>query len=145
MAKAKRFEIKDNKIIAKMSQLTEADIKAIKNYQALFNYELVEYVAPELTDEERAEKKKAAEEKLAKSKYSKKNLEKFIKENGTQEQIKTFNSIQDEIAIDDITNKPKVWEKDTKLHKKGEPKKKGYIAAIQYAKEQFPQYFKDEE
>lgn len=145
MAKAKRFEIKDNKIIAKMSQLTEADIKAIKNYQALFNYELVEYVAPELTDEERAEKKKAEEEKIAKSKYSKKNLEKFIKENGTKEQIEKFNSIQDEIAIDDITNKPKVWEKDTKLHKKGEPKKKGYIAAIQYAKEQFPQYFKEEE
>ena len=143
MAKAKRFEIKDNKIIAKMSKLTEADIKAIKNYQALFGYELVEYVAPELSKEERAEKKKAAEEKNAKSKYSKKNLEKYIKENGTEEQIENFYSIQEEIAIDEATNKPKVWSKDTKTHKKGEPKKKGYIAAIQYAKEQFPKYFED--
>ena len=137
MAKSKNFEIKDNKIIVKMGKLTEADIKTIKNYQTLFGYQIEEYIEPKLSKEEKAEEK-------SNSKFSRENIEKFLAENGTEEQIKKFKDIQEEIAIDKKTNKPKVWEKDTDNHKAGEVKKKGYIAGLQYVKQQFEnhEYFK---
>lgn len=133
MAKSKNFEVKDNKIIVKMGKLTEADIKIIKNYQTLFGYQIEEYVEPKLSKEEKAD-----------SKFSRENIEKFLAENGTKEQIEKFKSIQEEVAIDKKTNKPKVWEKDTENHKAGEIKKKGYIAGLQYVKKIFEnhEYFK---
>ena len=137
MAKSKNFEIKDNKIIVKMGKLTDVDIKTIKNYQTLFGYQIEEYIEPTLSKEEKATLK-------ANSKFSRENIEKFLAENGTEEQINKFKSIQEEPAIDEKTNKPKVWEKDTKEHKAGEVKKKGYIAGLQYVKQQFKnhEYFK---
>lgn len=109
-------------IIVKMESATDKEMKAIINYQKL-GYELVPYKKAKKTDEE-----------LAASKYSKVNMLKYLETNGTKEQQKRFAEIQEEIA------EGKFYEKDTKTHKKGEPKKKGFIAALKYFKEQFPNY-----
>ena len=109
-------------IIVKMESATDKEMKAIINYQKL-GYELVPFKKAKKTDEE-----------LAASKYSKANMLKYLETNGTKEQQKRFAEIQEEIA------EGKFYDKDTKTHKKGEPKKKGFIAALKYFKEQFPNY-----
>lgn len=109
-------------IIVKMESATEKEMKAIINFQKI-GYELVPF-----------KKEKKTEEELAASKFSKANIIKYLEENGSKEQQKRFAEIQEEVA------EGKFYTKDTKTHKKGEPKKKGFIAALKYFKEQFPNY-----
>ena len=116
-----------------MDKVTPKQIKEIKNYVSLFGYTVVNYVAPKLTKEEK-EKKLAEEQKN--NPRSKQNLEKYINENGTEEQKKRFKEIQKEFAIDKETG-------EQKYDKKGKPIKKGFMGAYRYFKEQFPQYFEN--
>lgn len=108
---------KEEKVIyANVASLTEKQVKAIKNYLAL-GYTLTE------------------KEKTPNEKMKKENVVAYLNENGTQAQIAKFNEIMEEIVIDKETKQPK------KL-KDGTPKKKGYVAALQYFKKQFPDYCK---
>lgn len=114
---ASRNYVIDNKaqvIYANVASLTEKQLKAIKNYIAL-GYQLKEKV--KTTDE----------------KMKKENVVAFLNSNGTKEQIDKFNAIMNEPVIDKDTKQPKML-------KDGTPKKKGYVAALQYFKKQFPNY-----
>lgn len=114
---ASRNYVIDNKaqvIYANVASLTEKQLKAIKNYIAL-GYQLKEKV--KTTDE----------------KMKKENVVAFLNANGTKEQIDKFNTIMNEPVIDKDTKQPKML-------KDGTPKKKGYVAALQYFKKQFPNY-----
>lgn len=127
---AERFIVNEEEkvIYAKMGMLTDKDKKAIKDYVDLFGYKIEKYVPIQKTEEE----KKLEEEKQKNSKYTEEKIKAYLLKYGTEEEQKKFVDIQEEIAIDKQTNKPKVWEKDTKTHKKGEPKKKGYIGALSW-------------
>lgn len=129
------YEIKGNQIIAKMDRLTQKEIKEIKNYVSLFGYTIVNYEAPKLTKAEKEENKKLLAEKQKNNPHSKQNLEKYLKENGTEEQKKRFKDIQNEIATDEQGN--------PKTYKNGNPIKKGFIGAYRYFKEEFPEYFEN--
>ena len=129
------YEIKGNQIIAKMDKLTQNEIKEIKNYVSLFGYSLVNYVAPKLTKAEKEENKKRLAEEQKNNPRSKQNIEKYLKNNGTEEQKKKFKDIQNEIATDEQGN--------PKTYKNGKPIKKGFMGAYRYFKEQFPEYFEN--
>ena len=126
------YKIVGNQIIAKMDKLTPKEIKEIKNYVSLFGYTIENYVAPKLTKEEK-EKRLAEEQKT--NPRSKQNIEKYLKDNGTEEQKKRFKEIQEEIATDEEGNQ--------KTYKNGKPIKKGFMGAYRYFKEQFPEYFEN--
>lgn len=105
---------KEKAIYANIASLTEKQVKAIKNYLAL-GYVLKEKV------------------KTPNEKMKKENVVAYLTANGTKEQIDNFNAIMEEIVIDKDTKQPKTL-------KDGTPKKKGYIAALQYFKKEFPNY-----
>ena len=129
------YEIKGNQIIAKMDRLTQKEIKEIRNFVSLFGYKVVTYEAPKLTKAEKEENKKRLSEEQKNNPRSKQNIEKYLKDNGTEEQKKKFKDIQNEIATDEQGN--------PKTYKNGKPIKKGFMGAYRYFKEQFPEYFEN--
>lgn len=135
---AERFIVNEEEkvIYAKMGMLTDKDKKAIKDYIDVFGYKVEKYIPIKKTEEE----KKIEEEEKKNSKYSKEKIKAYLLKYGTEEQQKYFDSVQEEIAIDKKTNKPKVWDRDTENHKKGEPKTKGYIAALKWFRQTFETY-----
>ena len=101
---------KKNKIVvAKVGNLTENQLKIVRNYIGL-GYTLQEYVKPK-TD-----------------KFKREVVEKYLKENGTQKQIETYNKIINEPCKNGGTKKD------------GTPKTKGYVAGLKYFKSEFPKY-----
>lgn len=101
-------------VYAKVGNLTEKQLKVVHNYLAL-GYVLEEKV------------------KVSNGKMEKEKVVAYLEANGTPEQIEKFNTIMNETVVDKKTGLPK-------LLKSGEPKKKGYVAALQYFKKQFPDY-----
>ena len=65
--------------------------------------------------------------------YTKENVAKFLKSKGTDVE-KKFNAIQEEPAIDKATGA-------TKTYKNGNPRKKGYVAALKWFKEEYKEEF----
>lgn len=61
-------------------------------------------------------------------KFKKENVIKYLNEHGTEEQKKKFNKVMNEPT------------KKGTLKKDGTPKTKGFVAGLQYFKEQFPDY-----
>lgn len=143
---AKHYKIDGNKIIANVKSLTEAELKAVKNYISL-GFELVEGAI-------KTEKKKANED------YTEEIVRKNVDEYGTKEEKKTYEDLYNKPVIDKNTGKKKVYENDvydydivvnngkttrkTKYdengnkiikHKKGEEKKQGHIATLKWYKE----------
>ena len=126
-----------NKIVkAIIVDLTEREKKEIKNYIDLG------YI---LSAEEKPKKIKPTAEEQAKNPFSEKNIQAFLKENGTKAQQEKYWEIYNEQAIDKKTGLPAVYKTDskptsTKKFKKGDAKPKGHIATLQWFKNTFPTY-----
>jgi len=103
-------------IIANVSALTEEEMKAVMNYKKL-GYKLID------------EKPKDGMKKKGLS-TKKKDVEAWLKEHATEEQIKKYHDIQNEEVKD-----------KTKLDKDGNVKKVGYVAVLPWLKETFPEYY----
>lgn len=154
----KNYEIKGNKVIVKLEQLTDKDMAAVKNAVAL-GLELVPYVKPK------------KEPKDTNSKLTAEAVQKYLKEHGTKEQQNKYWEIYNEQATNEEGNplfyknnvyktetietgdldengKPKKTTQRVKdengkniiLHKKGEPRKKGHIATLYWFKKEFKEY-----
>jgi hypothetical protein len=145
MAKAHFTVDSKNKVIfANVEKLTDKELNTVKKYITL-GYELkeTETVKKETPD------------------FSRDSVIKFLEENGTPEQIATFNRIMDEPIKSGAVYAKDVYERETYIgadgethtrdkkdkdgnkiisHRAGEPKTKGYIASLKYFKEQFPLY-----
>lgn len=138
MAQKKHYTIdNDNRLVkAIVVDLTEKEKKEVKNYIDL-GYTLYA--------EDRPKKKKLTDEEKAKNPFSEKNIQAFLKQNGTQEQQKEYWRLYKEQATDKKTGLPAVYKTDSKKNsatqfKKGDPKPKGHIATLQWFKNEFPNY-----
>ena len=69
----------------------------------------------------------------AKNIYTKENVEKFLKTKGKEAEA-TFAAKKEEIAIDKKTGAAKTYSN-------GKPRKKGYVAALKWFKEQYAEEF----
>lgn len=139
------YEIVGNTIIAKISSLSEKDLKAVKNYIAL-GYELVEYKKP-----------------VAKSKdiYTNEKVKAYLKKYGTEKDIENYEKLYNEPLKDnakytnDIFKVKTYYDEDgTKhtetihdengnkiiIHKKGDIKVKGFINALRWFRDTFKDY-----
>ena len=106
-------------VYAKVALLTEMELKAVSNYQAL-GYEL----------KEPKEKKEVKNEK-----FTKKYIDKFLEKNASEIQKEEFKKIVNDVVIDKETKQPK-------LKKDNTPRVKGYVAAYKWLKDTFPKEFK---
>lgn len=120
------YKVDDKKqiIYADVPKLTERDIKEIRKFTAI-GYSIVN-------------RKKEKKEKNPK--FTAESIQKFLKENATKEQEKTYWEKFNAPVLDKETGKPVKYEKDTKTHKKGDIKIKGHIATLKWFKETFPDY-----
>lgn len=135
MAVKKHYTVDNTSKLVKaiIADLTEKEKKEVKNYMDL-GYTLI--------PEERPKKKQLTEEEKAKNPFSEKNIQAFLKENGTKAQIDNYWKIYNEQAIDHKTGMPLVYKTNSKngKFKKGEPRTKGHIATIVWFKKEFPKY-----
>lgn len=143
---AKHYKIDGNKIIANVKSLTEAEMKAVKNYIGL-GFELVEGVI-------KTEKKPTNDD------YVEETVRKNVYKYGTTAEQEKYEELYNRPVVDKNTGKKKVYENDvydyeeitengktkrrTKYdkngnkiirHKKGEEKKQGHIATLKWYKE----------
>ena len=139
------YEIVGNTIVAKISSLSEKDLKAVKNYIAL-GYELVEYKKP-----------------VAKSKdiYTEEKVKAYLKEYGTKKDIETYEKLYNEPLKDNAKYTNDIFKVETYLdkdgtkhtktiydengkkiiiHKKGDIKVKGFINALRWFRDTFKDY-----
>lgn len=139
------YEIVGNTIVAKISSLSEKDLKAVKNYIAL-GYELVDYKKP-----------------VAKSKdiYTDEKVKAYLKKYGTEKDIEKYEELYNEPVIPHDTYKNDTYKKETYidadgnekkrnikdengkliiLHKKGDTKVKGFINALRWFRDTFKDY-----
>ena len=119
------YEVNNKKMTIKavIAKLTEEELRVVKNYTVL-GYKLNPV------------------ETLEKANYSREAVEKYIEENGTKEQLEEFKKKCNEPVLDKDGN-PKKYNKDTKNHKKDDIKTKGYINGLQWFKNEFEDYEKN--
>lgn len=111
------YTIEGKNVVAKVSQLTEKELKSVKNYLAL-GYTLVEYKKPK---KEPKEAFKAA------------TIQEWLKENATKAQQEEYWERFNSPVIDKDTKQPKV-------KKNGEPRIRGHVATLAWFKKTFPKY-----
>lgn len=111
------YKVEGKKVIAKVADLSEKEMQAVKNYLAL-GYELEEY----------KKVKKAPQEA-----FKADTIKKWLEENGTKAQMEEYKKRFEAPVIDKKTNKPK-------LKKDGTPKVKGHVATLAWFKKEFPNY-----
>ena len=111
---SKYYEINNQKkvVYAEIGKIGDRDLKKLNKYITL-GYELIE--------------KKFEFE----SNYKKDAVIKFLNQKGNEEYLKEFNKKCDEFVVDKDTKKIKIVEST------GKPKKKGYIAGLQYFRKNF--------
>lgn len=111
------YSVRNNIVYARVKDLTEEELRAVKNYKAL-GYEL-----------------KETKEKIKKpvnEKYTKSAVKKFLEEHGTKEQIKKY---------DELYNAPVMQDGKPKTLKDGKTVKvKGHIGTLAWFKKTFPEY-----
>lgn len=139
------YEIVGNTIVAKISSLSEKDLKAVKNYIAL-GYELVEY------------KKQKAQSKDI---YTEEKVKAYLNEYGTKKDIADYEKLYNEPVEPHTTYKSDTYKKETYLdeagnekkrnvldengnkiilHKKGDTKVKGFINALRWFRKTYKDY-----
>lgn len=114
------YHVKNQKVYAKIANLTEKELSAVKNYLAL-GFVLVE--------------SKEVNKKITNKAFTAKAIQEFLEEKGTKEQNKIYWEKYNEPVIDKETG-------EYKKTKKGDIKKKGHIATLRWFKSEFPDYGK---
>jgi hypothetical protein len=111
------YKVEGKKVIAKVALLSEKELAAIKNYIAL-GYTLEEY---------------KPEKKVPKEAFKAQTIQKWLKENGTEEQQKKYWKLFNDPVLDKVTGEP--------LKKKdGTNRVKGHVATFAWFKKEFPKY-----
>lgn len=111
---ARNYKIVGNKIIAKVGNLTDKEVAAVKNYIKL-GFELEE---PKKKEPNPAFKKEA--------------IQKYLEDKGTKEQQAKYEELFNQPILDE--DGKQVYTKD------GKPRVKGHIATLSWFKETFPKY-----
>lgn len=111
------YKVKDGKVIAKVAELSEKELQAVKNYIAL-GYTLEEF---------KKEKKEPNEAFKAAT------IQSWLEENGTKAQQKAYWDMFNAPVIDPKTKLPK-------KKKDGTKKVKGHVATLAWFKKEFPNY-----
>lgn len=121
-------KLKEKIVVAEIEKLTDAELKAVKNYMAL-GFEMQPLVKT---------KKKveiASEEEKLKNPYSTTNVRKYLAEEGTKAQQEKYWELYNEKTEN-------IYKKDSKdgKHKKGDARVKGHVYTLKWFKETFPGY-----
>lgn len=124
---AKHYIVEGKNIIADVAKLNEKELAAVRNYIAL-GFSLVE---------PKKEKKDPKEEFKAEV------IQAWLEENGTKAQIAHYWDLYNAPVVKE--GETLYYAKDCKMGKKGEPKKKGHIATLNWFKKEFPKYAKTPE
>ena len=113
------YIINNKKIIAKVGYLSDTEIKKVKNYIALYGYDLVEYNKKEHKDLFDSKKTPVNQQ------FTKEGILQYLEEKGTKEQQAKYWELYNE------PTKKELYKKD------GTRKTKGHIATIKWFKKEF--------
>ena len=110
------YRVVGETVYAKIADLDEKELRAVINYKKL-GYKIVE----------------PKEKKEPKEAFKAETIQKWLEENATKEQIKTYWEKYNAPVIDKSTKEPK-------RNSNGEIKKKGHVATFSWFKATFPNY-----
>lgn len=110
------YRVVGETVYAKIADLDEKELRAVINYKKL-GYKIVE----------------PKEKKEPKEAFKQETIQKWLEENATKEQIKTYWEKYNAPVIDKSTKEPK-------RNSNGEIKKKGHVATFSWFKATFPNY-----